>query len=372
MDFHIHRDELIRALARVQGIVERKSSNPLLSAVLIQARDEEIRITATDKSMTYVSDLSATVLNAGEIAVDAADLFQITKVLPSDVVSIKLADTQRIEIRCGRSLFKLNGHAAADFPPTPALDLPPVLTIHAPELRRMLDQVLFSVAADDNRYGLNGAHIEQITAPDGSRFLRLVGTDGNRLSWSQGPFTGELTIGRKLLLPRKPLAELRKLLDGVDKTVEFAFGERSAVASFPGTRLQMRLLEADFPNYRDVLPQTFKRRAVVERDAFVDALRRVAVFATDGTHSVRFAFSSDALVLTARKLDAGDAREEIAMDLSGEAITVGFNARFITEVMSALPAARIILELGDTLSPCVVRGQEDELARFVVMPVRLE
>jgi DNA polymerase-3 subunit beta len=370
MDFLINRDDLIRALTRVQGIVEKRSTSPILSAVLIQARAEGIRLTATDKAMTYFGDFDATVRSPGEVAVDAANFLQVAKVLPNDVVAVKLADGLRVDVRCGNTYFKLNGYAAADFPVTPPLDQSRAMRVKAADLRRTIDQTLFSVAPDDNRYGLNGAHVEDV--PGETPIVRFVSTDGNRLSWSQAPYVGDLAIGRKMLLPRKALGELRKLIDGLEEEVSLAFGERAALVRFPGVMLHLRLLEADFPDYRQVLPTGFKRRVLVERDVFQESLRRVSVFATDNSHSVRFAFGPDGLVLTARKLDAGDAREELPCELSGEPITMGFNARFVQDVLSILPGGRVVIDLGDTLSPCIIRAHEDEDALFVIMPVRLD
>lgn len=371
MDFLIQRDELIRALSRVQGIVEKRSTTPILSTVLLQAHDGGLRITATDKAMTYIGNFTANVRTPGEIAVDAANAFQVAKVLPTDAVSIQLGENNRVDLRCGKSYYKLAGQAAADFPPSPSFDAGSTLTLQSSDLRRIIDQTWFSIAPDDNRYGLNGAHLDTVDTPAG-RMLRMVGTDGNRLSWSQAPFSGTLNIGRRLLLPRKPLAEIRKMIDGVDTTVEIGFGDRAAVVKVEGTTVHMRLLEAEFPNYKEVLPTNFKRRVVVDRDVFQEGLRRVSIFATDGSHSVRFAFSGDGLILTARKLDAGDAREEVPIDFSGDPITMGFNAKFIQEVLSAIGASRVTLELGDTLSPCIIRPLDDENALFVVMPVRLD
>ncbi len=370
MEFLITRDDLIRALTRVQGIAEKRSSIPLLSCVLLQARPEGLRMVATDKAMTFLGDVVANVLVPGGVAVDAANFFQVAKSLPPDSVSVRLADNLRVEVRCGNANFKLNGHAPGDFPVTPPLDQSRTLTISAAELRRVIDQTLFAVAPDDNRYGLNGSHIEETPGEDPQ--LRFVSTDGNRLCWSQAPFTGELGIARKMLLPRKGLNEIRRLLEGLECNAQLAFGERAALFSIPGVMLHLRLLEADFPDYRQVLPSGFKRRVVLDREPFQEVLRRVAIFATDGAHSVRFAFSGDGLVLTARKADAGDSREELPADLTGEPITMGFNSRFVLDVLGVLQGARVVCDLGDTLSPCILRDPDDERALFVIMPVRLD
>lgn len=372
MDLLIHRDELVRALARAQGIVEKRPTLPILSAVLLQATPDGLRATATDKTMTVIADYQATVRTPGEIAVDAANFFQVAKVLAGDIVTLSLVDNGRLEVRAGASVFKLATFNAADFPVTPALDQARALSMESGALRRVIDRVHFAVAPDDNRYGLNGAHVEDTSSPSGSAVVRFVGTDGNRLCWAQAPYTGELGIGRKMLLPRKGLGEIRKLLDGYEGPVSLAFGDRAALVQYPGVMVHVRLLEADFPDYRQVLPSSFKRRALVDRDALREALRRVSILATDATNSVRFQFSSEGLVLSARKLDAGDCREDVAIELSGEPISMGFNARFVIEVLGAMEGGRVSLELGDALAPCIIKDMDDENALFVVMPVRLD
>jgi DNA polymerase-3 subunit beta len=362
----IQNTELIRAIATGARIAEKPNNH-----ILIQALVGGIRITACDKAMTYVGMFAANVETPGEVAVDATNALQVAKVLPAGTVSLNLGENFKIDVMAGKSNYKLSGEEASKVQPLPSFDTNGVLSIAAPDLRRIIDQTWFSIAPDDNRYGLNGAHLDSVGTPD-APILRMVGTDGNRLSWAQAPFTGKLTIGRRMLLPRGPLAEVRKMIDGYAGLVEIGFGERAAVVRFEGTTVHMRLLEAEFPNYREVLPTTFKRRVVVDRDVITDALRRVSVFAVDMSHSVRFAFTSDGLVMTSRKLDAGDAREELPIDMSGEAITMGFNAAFLQSAIGATVAARVTLNLGDALMPCIIQGFEDENALFVVMPVRLD
>lgn len=368
MEFLIRRDDLERTLARAHGIVERHPTVPILSCVHIRAQDGGIVVTAADKGMTYVGEVEATVRVPGEVAVDAATFFNTAKVLAGDVVDVSLANATRLEVKCGTALFKLLALPGADFPGTPAMDQSRILTIEMAELRRIMDQTKFSIAGEDNRYGLAGAHVEELETPAGRR-LRFVSTDGNRLSWSQAPYSGELGIGSRMLVPRKPLNEIRKFLDG-DGPVEIAFGERAGLIRFPGVMVHVRLLEADFPDYRQVLPSGFKRRALVEREILADALRRVSVMAGDLSNTVCFAFSQDGLTLTAHKADSGDSREEVAIDFEGEPFTLGMDARFVSDVLGAISAPRICMDLGDTLSPCLIRVPEDDSCQFVIMPVR--
>jgi len=370
MDFLIERDELLRALVRATGIIEKRSTTPILLCVLIQATEEGVRFVATDKAMTFLGDFKANVRTLGEVAVDAATFFSVVRVLPNRPVHVKLVDASRVEVSCNASLFKLTASNASEYPVTPPMDQTRSVRVRASDLRKVIGQTLFSIAPEDNRYGLNGVHIEDI--PGERPMLRMVSTDGNRLSWSQVPYEGELAVNRRTLLPRKALGELLKMVDGVDAEVELAFGERACLAKLPGAQLFMRLIETDFPDYRQVLPNGWKRRVVVERDAFGEAMRRASVFAADLTHSVRFQFEEGKIVLSASKTDSGTSREEFAADLVGDPLAIGFNARFVMDVLAACGDGRIVLELNDALAPCIIKPQEDADALFVVMPVRLD
>lgn len=371
MRFTITRSTLLAALS-IAGSVVSKNANAALSSVLIEAREGDIRITGTDNARTAITTVTANVENTGSILLDAAFLAQTVKALPEGVVVFSQGEDFRMDVTAAKSRYKLTG---AD--PTTAIPAPDTrisgahLQVLASDLRKLLDQTTFAIAPDDNRYGLNGLHLEKHDAA-----LRAVGTDGNRLSWAQVPFTGELTIGRRMLLPRAGVEILRKLTADLpgDTRVSIAFPERAAVASFGDTTLHMRLLEAEFPNYKEVMPKEFAREVTLSRAELLDALRRVGIFATDGAHSVRMAFESGTLTLSSRKLDAGDAREEVAVDLKGEDITMGVNVKLLTDAATAIPTERLVLKMGtNNLHPVLVYPAGDnDTTGHIVMPVRLD
>lgn len=375
MDFFISRDELSRALSRVQGIIPKKSATPILSAVLIRTGDGTITLTATDKALTYLGTFVANVNIPGEIAVDAANLSQIVKVLPSDTVSFRVTANDRVELRCGKSTYKLAALNAEEYPPMPSFDVTGWLRIDAKDLRQIIDHAGFAIAPDDNRYGLNGAHFDSIETSVG-KYLRMVGTDGNRLNYSQVPYDGELTVGKRMLMPGKGVEEVRRMIEGMVGSVEIGFGERSAVVRFEGTTMHIRLLEAEFPNYSEVLPKNFKSTATVDADVLLESLRRVAIFATDGAHSFRCDFANDTVTMTARRLDVGDAREELAVDYTGPNLSIGFNVQYLQEALRAVGKKRVHIRMGDVLSPAIITPTDNdgdkEGCLFVVMPVRLD
>lgn len=372
MDLYIERDQLIRGLSRVQGVVERRTTNPVLSHVLLSARGDTLQMTATDSALTLVADYPATVETAGELSVDAQRLFQIARTLTDSTVHLSLSKANRLHIRCGKAEFNVVGSSPDDYPPVPTRDERARLVVVGGDLRRLIEETLSSISADDNRYGLNGGHLEQITTDQGDARLRLVTTDGSRLSWSEATFQGDFGLGERMLVPRKALGEVRKLVDLDESEWTVSFGQRSAAFATEGLTLMLRLIDGEFPDYRQVLPSAAKRRVRVQRAPFSAALKRVSIMASDRNHSVRFAFDEDRLVMTAHNVDAGDVREELPADLEGTPLFTGFNVRYFQDILSATRGDELVLELGEPLDPCLVRIPERDDCLFVVMPMRLD
>jgi DNA polymerase-3 subunit beta len=356
----------------VQGIVERRTTKLSMSHVLLRAHGDQLRITATDTMITLIADYVARVEKPGELSVDAQAFFQIARSLTDPTVHLESTTGQRLSIRSGSAAFHLVGMAADEFPPIGTRDDRAALKVTAESLRRVIEETLFAVSSDDNRYGLNGAHLEEMTAEDGSARVRVVTTDGSRLSWSETSYEGEFGMGQRMLLPRKALGEVKKLAgDGVDDW-SIDFGERSATFTTTGLTFMVRLVDGEFPDYRQVLPSSSKRRVTLPRAAFSDALKRCAIVASDRNHSVKFAFEEDCLVLSATNPDLGDAREEVPAELEGTPLFTGFNIRYFQDILSATRSDALVLELGDALDPCIVRLPDRDDALFVVMPMRLD
>ena len=379
MDLYIDRDELGRGLARVQGIIERRSTHPLLSHVLLHARQgtgEDVsigglRMTATDTEIAFIGDLAANVEVAGEIAVDAANLFQIVRALPEPTVRLTLGSGNRLEIRSGRSVFRLPGYPAEDYPPLPAFDSHGAVRLTEAELRRLVEQTSFAVATDDVRYGLNGAHLERVEDDAGVR-LRMVATDGHRLSAAETSFQGELMLTPRMLVPRKALGVMRKLLDGNDEEVELSFGEGAVRLIRPGQMFWFRLLDGEFPDYDAVVPRENKHRASVRRSELASTLKRIMILVQDRTRAVRFAFGAEDLEIEVHNVDRGEVRETVPIELEGGDIAVGFNARYLQDILGVIRGELVVLEMAHPLAPCLVRDPEADQAFFVVMPMRLD
>lgn len=372
MQFSIDREVMLRALARVQGIVEKRNTIPILSNVLIETVDEQLRLTATDLEVGMRSSYPAKVGKPGRVTVAAKKLFEIIKELPDSEVSFQAKENCWIEIRCGKALFNLVGLAADEFPQFPTVENAALLKLPSVDAKTLLDLTAFSMSNDESKFNLNGIYFQSFQ--DGDRqMLRLVATDGHRLALIQRPveesLAEELTAG--VILPRKGVHELRKIAEDGPGELSLGFSRTNAMVRKDDTVVVMRLVDGEFPDYRRVIPQTDAPSAVIPRDQMFHALRRMAVFSSEKARGVKLTFRSGALEISSSNPDLGDAREEMDMDYSGQELAVGFNARYLLDILQSLDVEEIKLQVKDNMSPGLLTRVDDKDFLAVVMPMRL-
>ncbi|MBN2799676.1 MAG: DNA polymerase III subunit beta [Deltaproteobacteria bacterium] len=375
MDLYINRDELSRGLARVQSIIERRSTQPVLSHVLLEATADGVQMTATDTEVAYIGHLAAKVEVSGSVAVDAAQLFQVVRSLPEPTLRLQLLPSNQLEIISGRAWFRVPGLPAEDYPTLPPFASRSSIRVVDAELRRLVDQVHFAVATDDTRYGLNGAYLEAREGAEGWS-LRMVATDGHRLCAADAKVEGEPVITPQMLVPRKALQVMRKLLSGSGDQVVLDFGEGAIRIVHEDQTFWFRMLDGVFPDYHVVVPKAGGYLVRVRKDEFSSTLKRVSILVQDRVRPVRFAFEDGELEIGIDSRDKGEVRERIAVDYSGTPMKVGFNVRYLQEVVSVLSEEYLQFELSTPLAPCMLRAAGDQggddRAFFVVMPMRLD
>jgi DNA polymerase-3 subunit beta len=375
MELKIGSQELARALGRSQGIVERKSTMPILSHVLLEARGTtELQLSATDLDLSVTSQHTCEVAKEGSLAVSAKHLYEIVRALPEQTVTLKRAGNNYLEVKSGPSEFRIVGLPAEDFPAIPRFDKLVFVDIDPRSLLDQIDRTFFAASSDETRYNLNGVLFE----PQGP-VLRLVATDGHRLTVSERPLAGDFGLKKGVILPKKGLQELRKLLTeaaeaGEEKPVaQLGFAENSAVFRRPGVSLVMRLIEGLFPDYKQVIPKPGEKIVRLGRVRFLETLRRVSLLSSDKSHAVKFELSTGLLRVLSQNPDLGDAREDVPVEYAGEPLKIGFNSRYLTDVVAALKADDVQFELADDLSPGVLKGAGEADAGYtaVVMPMRI-
>jgi DNA polymerase-3 subunit beta len=368
MEIRAKRDSLLAALYWTQSIVERRNTMPILANVLFEAVKGSVRVTATDLEVGVRGEVDADVAKEGSVTVNAKKIYEIIREVPSEQVQLKRLENDWVEIRSGRSVFKIVGIDAKEFPQFPKFDGKALPNTPATTLREMIERTLFSVSTDETRYSLNGVYVEQ---GEGGN-VRMVATDGHRLAFEEKAL-GSLGLSKGVILPRKGLAELKKLLEsGEDEGIALGFRENLGLVSKDKVALFMRLIDGDFPDYTKVIPRGNPNIVKVEHDELLQALRRVSILSSERYKGIRMEFTDGKVAISANNPDLGEAVEEIEAEYKGKPLSIGFNARYLMEVLDVLAGdGEIDIELKDELSPSVIRKSGIDSYLYVLMPMRL-
>jgi DNA polymerase-3 subunit beta len=374
MKFSIGKSEFQRGLARVQSVAERRNTMPILANVHLDARgagqEGVLELGATDLEVGVRSLHPADVKIPGRVTASAKKLYEILRELPDEPVQIESTPSSYVALRCARAAFDLAGNAAEEYPALPSLAPGETAVVPAALLGQMIERTVYAASVDETRYNLNGVFVECL-ADTGK--LRMVATDGHRLACVDRPLGVALRgLGRGVIIPRKGLAELKRLVDEEDADeVELGFEGNSALARKRGVTLAMRLIEGEFPNYRQVLPKPGRHQLVMPAEPLIQGLRRVLVMAAERSRAVKLELAPGVLRLASSNPDLGEAREELDVDHAGENLAIAFNARYLLEAVTFLGVKEIRLGLHDAVSPAQVAPADDPDTLAVVMPMRL-
>jgi len=368
MELQIAVEELSKALYRAQGIVEKKSTMPILANVLLEAKPGMLSVTAFDLEIGVTSEHRAEVMKEGRLAVSAKHLYDIVRTLPEPTLVLRRTQNNYVEITCGSSHFRIVGMPAEDFPALPAMAKVPFVTVRPKQLLEMIEMTAFAVSTDETRFNLNGVFFQ----PVANGGVRMVATDGHRLSLVERPIEGDFHLKRGVIVPRKGMHELKRLLaEAGNEEAELGFAENSGVFRRPGLTMVMQLINGTFPEYEQVIPRESARTLRLGRTRAIETLKRVSLLSQDQMHTVKLEVADGLLRISSQSPDLGEAREELPLDADGPAITIGFNARYLIDVLNVIGADEVELELHDDLSPGVVHPADDKTYTAVVMPVRI-
>ncbi len=371
MEFRITRSELLRALTRIQAIVEKRNTMPILANTLIEAEGDKVFISATDLDVGIRGAYGATVASKGSITVSARKLYEITRELPEEeTITFRTEENDRVGISCGKIDYKLVGLPPEEYPGLPKGEEKNLAEIQASTLLDMISKTLYAVSTDETRYNLNGLYVE--TDAD-KGLMKLVATDGHRLALVTRKVEGvDLTkFDQGVVVPKKGILEVKRLLEEDDEPVKIGFRKGHAVVKKKDVLLVTRLIDAAFPDYNQVLPKKLKFTLKVEREPLLASLRRVSVLSSDKSRSLRMELGEGRLVISSTNPDVGEAREEIAVDYDGEGLSIGFNARYLLDAIGAFDEKDVHLSFNDELSPMKLHPAADEDAVAVVMPMRI-
>ncbi len=371
MEITVSKFELLRELTATQGVVERKTTIPILSNYLFEAAGDKLSLTATDLDLSLRTSCAVKVKKEGSCTIPARKLHDYVKLLPDADITIKLLENHWVSIRCGRSNTKMVGMAKSNFPSLPTFPTAGVVKIPAQVLRSMIAKTGFAIASEESRYTLNGALM--VLKPES---ITMVATDGHRLSHIERPATkfegvsGEM----KTLVPKKAMDELKSLLDSTDaEEIDFAKDESTLYFRIGNRLLTSRQLTGQFPNFEAVLPKDNTKSIAVHGDELGQAIQRVAQFADERSRAVKMRLEKGELKLSASSTEMGESEDTIEIDYQGELLAIGFNAQYLLDFLKATGGGEIKLEFKDSQSAGQMRPAEGEeyKYRYIVMPMRI-
>ncbi|MDE0900347.1 MAG: DNA polymerase III subunit beta [Erythrobacter sp.] len=370
----IERATLLRCLSHVQSVVERRNTIPILSNVLIEAEgDNSLKVMATDLDLQVVEHMDASVDSAGAITVSAHLLFDIARKLPEgSQVSLEAADN-RMAINAGRSRFSLPTLPRDDFPVIVEGDLPTSFELPAKTLSELIDRTRFAISTEETRYYLNGIFFH--VADDNEPVLRAAATDGHRLARFTLPRPAGAEGMPDVIVPRKAVAELRKLLDeSLDGNVQIdlsASKVRFKLGGTGGVVLTSKLIDGTFPDYSRVIPTGNDKLLRLDPKSFHEGVDRVATIATEKTRAVKMGLDKDKVTLTVTSPDNGTATEEVPAEYSSDGFEIGFNAGYLKDILNQIDADTVEIHLADAGAPTLIRKDENSPALYVLMPMRV-
>jgi DNA polymerase-3 subunit beta len=375
MKLTVSRDEMQEKLANIQNIVEKKNTMPILSHFFLSAGKKGSYIIATDIETALKEPLDVTLEKEGKLCIPARKLFEIVREVDGDL-SFEADDEQWLKVRAGASDFKLACLPHTDFPAWPSAEGGSnieEMIMQAPVLLEMIEKTLYSAGESDTRYTLNGLLFH--TKPE-QKTITLVGTDGHRLAFILRQMDSGAKEEKRIIVPRKAVSELRRFLPSSGEgqeahDVKISIGEKHILFNIGSIQFLTRLIEGSYPNYENVIPRTNEKQMSMGREAFIKVLRRVSVMSKERASAVRFDLEESRLTISSSSPDLGEAREEIAVDYKGDNVILGFNARYMLDVLGAMTSEKVTLELQDSLSPVLIKEDGNEDYKCVIMPMRI-
>ncbi|MFZ4404853.1 MAG: DNA polymerase III subunit beta [Pseudobdellovibrionaceae bacterium] len=368
MKLEIEKKDLLNLIGKTQNIVEKRNTMPILVNILLETQETNLKVFATDLEVSLTDEVRCQVLQNGKVGVSAKNLFDIVKELKDGTLILERKDNNWLEIKQGKYTSKIVGISAEEYPIFPTFNSPYFYNLDAKIIRDMIDKTIYSISSDETRYHLNGVYFElNITSG-----LKMVATDGHRMSLINKTIQdSQNKVNQGVIIPRKGLNEIKKILDNVDETVEFSIEGSQFILKNKSTVLMIRLIEGKYPNYQQFIPQKLTQKVLINKEAFLSSLKRVSLLANQKSKAVLLNISKGRLEISSNNPELGDAKEEMEIEYSGTELKIGFNAKYITDILSSIDDEIIDFEINDQISPGIIRPHNDASYTCVIMPMRI-
>ena len=371
MEFNIQRSILLAGIRKTLGIVEKKTTMPILNNVLIKAHDTGITIIATDIEITLVANYNAEILSEGEVTLSAKKLYEMMREIPEGIVHVKKGSGNLLTISCEKAVYRINSIPADDFPSVAEDGGALYFKINREELVNLIYKSFFAISTDDTRPNLTGAFFEVDRKDVNNIILRMVGTDGHRLAMVEYAVQGEfLTLDKGVIIPRKGLLEIKRLLEENTGDIFVGVHQGKCIVKGQNIFLKVNLIDAEFPDYRRVIPQEQGIVIKFEKDKVVHALKRVNVISSEGYGGLIISLKDNIMSLTSTDPDVGDASDEINVAYGGEDLTVGYNIEYLLNAIEVINEGEVRFEIGEGSKPSIIKGEGNNHYLCIVMPLK--
>jgi DNA polymerase-3 subunit beta len=371
MEIRIDRDELYKAVSKVQTIIEKRSNMPILSMVLLNAGESDLHLSATDLEISFQQKIPAEVINPGSVTISGRKLFEILKECKNPKMHIREKENNWVFLTDDQVKFNLACLPSEEYP----LFLEPegvdLMEVDGSILKEMINKTIFSVTLEEAGFKLSGVFTEQVIQ-EGKVYLRMVSTDGHRLSLIEKEMADvqKLKMDTGIMIPKKGMLELNKLA-GEGGPVQIGFKQNNCVARKENSLVVIRLLESKFPDYNAVVPKKSKSLVKVKREALLDGMKKMVILSSEAYRGVKISLEKNSIELVSINPDLGDAQESLEVEYKGDRVEAGFNARYFIDVLQAMESEFVDLGFIDNSSPCVIKGKEDIGFLGLIMPMRL-
>ncbi len=377
MQVKIERETLLKGVGRTLGVVDRRGTMPILGNFLLQTDEHRVLISATDLEVSFRGYYPAQVLEHGAVTVQAHYFFNLIKELPGETLDLTGTEKSSLKIKVGEARYQLNGLPAEQFPPVPEITDQHLVEVESPMVKEMIEKTIFSVSADDLQYHLSSIFWERVEA-DSGMLLRLISTDGHRLTLIERPLPGseEFAIEKGILIPRKGMAEVIRFLAEEEK-VSLGLGTQSLALKADDRYLFIRLLlDKKFPEYRRIIPESFAYRFAANRRELFETIKRISLLSSERFKGVVLKLLADRVEVSFSNPEVGEGHEVVPAfletgDSAALPLEVGFNARYFLEPLNAMVSDMVILEMNDKDRPCRLVDQGDPHYFSIIMPMSL-
>jgi len=372
MEFKIQRNTFLEGIQKTLGIVEKKTTMPILNNVLIKTEENKIKIVATDKEIVLIADYEAEVVNKGDITISARKIYEMVREIQGEEIHFQANEHHWVTMTCQKVIYKVPGLPADDFPNVfDDSDEVELFKVKGSILQELISKTSFAMSTDEMRKNLNGVFFEA-GKDENINKIRMVATDGHRLAMVDTHIEESFVeLEKGIIIPRKGLGEIRKLVEGQDGDVLFGVRRGMCILKTEGTVLKVSLIDADYPDYRRIIPTENGVCVQFDRDTVLHALKRMNVISSERYSGVVMTVMDNKLVLNSTNPDVGEAKDEIDVTYQDQEMTVGYNVKYLLEAIDVIDEEKVIFEIGQGMKPGIIKPEGNDHYMCIVMPLKI-